>query len=101
MKQQKKCRKCGKNLAFWNKSNLCSYHYLKEYRNSERGKEKRKKWFENNPEKKKIYNKSYYSRNKEKIKKQRREYYRKNPEKFKKWQKKYRQKVKENVTPKQ
>ena len=101
IRQQNKCKVCGKNISSWNKSGFCSYHYLKWYRTSERGKAKRKEWRVKNPEKVKKWQLQYYKNNKKHLKEYSSKYYRKKKEERKKYAKEYYQKKKENVTPRE
>jgi predicted nucleic acid-binding Zn ribbon protein len=65
-KKSKRCSVCGKGIAHWNKSGLCSYHIQKEYAEKNRNnmKEYQKEYYLKNREKKLKYQKEYYENTK-------------------------------------
>jgi hypothetical protein len=59
--KSKRCSICGKGIAHWNKSGLCSYHLQKDH-------------MENNKEKMKEYQREYYFTHREEKIKYQKEY---------------------------
>ena len=100
MKQQNKCEECRKNISHWNKSGLCSYHYLKMYQKSPHGKEKRRLWRLKNRKQLNKGNLAYYYKHQERLKRKGREYYIRDREKRKKAWRDYYSKNKEEVKKK-